>query len=153
MISYDAAQGRYKDQSIGDTPKVYSILVNDEPTKVVGVGCKNGGFYVLRADDGQIVDHTPIYTGPPTYPLSPEPDPRMKWTDKVALARPEAEEYLQAGCKFAGRCPFVMDVCRRVVPKDVVAEGRTVKCHLYDPAIPESDKRPEGASRPLQPVV
>jgi hypothetical protein len=37
-----------------------------------------------------------------------------------------------------------MDVCRRVVPNDVVAEGRTVKCHLYDPAIPEADKQPLG---------
>ena len=46
-----------------------------KPTKVVGVGCKNGGFYVLRAADGQILDHTPIYTGPPTYPLSPDAGP------------------------------------------------------------------------------
>jgi peptide/nickel transport system ATP-binding protein len=71
----------------------------------------------------------------------PEPDPRMRWTDKIALARPETEEYLQAGCKFAGRCPFVMNVCKDVAPNDVVAEGRMVKCHLYDPAIPEADKQ------------
>jgi hypothetical protein len=69
--------GRYKDQSIGDTPKIYTIPVSGTPTKVVGVGCKNGGFYVLRVDDGRLVDHTPIYTGPPAYPLSPTPDPRM----------------------------------------------------------------------------
>jgi peptide/nickel transport system ATP-binding protein len=98
--------------------------------------------------------------GKPLHPYTqilknsvPEPDPQMRWTDKIALARPEAEEYLQAGCKFAGRCPFVMDICRRVTPNDVIAEGRTVKCHLYDPTIPEMDKRPEGASIPLQPVV
>jgi peptide/nickel transport system ATP-binding protein len=79
--------------------------------------------------------------GKPLHPYTqilkssvPEPDPTLKWTDKIALARPETEEYLLTGCKFAGRCPFVMDVCRRVVPNDVVAEGRTVKCHLYDPA-------------------
>ena len=59
MRSYDPKEGRYKDQSIGDTPKVYTIPVDGKPTRVVGVGCKNGGFYVLRADDGRIVDHTP----------------------------------------------------------------------------------------------
>jgi peptide/nickel transport system ATP-binding protein len=82
----------------------------------------------------------------------PEPDPRLKWTDKIALARPETEEYLLTGCKFAGRCPLVMDICRRVVPKDVIAEGRIVKCHLYDPAIPEQDKRPDRVGIPLEPI-
>jgi peptide/nickel transport system ATP-binding protein len=98
--------------------------------------------------------------GKPLHPYTqilkhsiPEPDPQMKWTDKIALARPEAEEYLQAGCKFAGRCPFVMDICHRVAPNDVLAEGRTIKCHLYDPTIPEIDKRPEAVSIPLQPVA
>ena len=68
---------RYKDQSIGDTPKIYTIPMAGTPTKVVGVGCKNGGFYVLRADDGRLVTHTRIYTGPPTYPLTPEADRRV----------------------------------------------------------------------------
>src|SRR5262249_9715179 len=77
MRSYDPKDGLYKDQSIGDTPKIYAIPVSGKTTKVVGVGCKNGGFYVLNAADGQIVDHTPIYTGPPAYPLSPAPDKRM----------------------------------------------------------------------------
>ena len=82
----------------------------------------------------------------------PEPDPTLKWTDKIALARPEAEEYLLDGCKFAGRCPFVMDVCRRVVPRAVIAEGRAVKCHLYDPAISEADRQPERVGIPLEPI-
>lgn len=97
--------------------------------------------------------------GKPLHPYTqilkssvPEPDPTRKWADKVALARPETEEYLLAGCKFAGRCPFVMDVCRRVVPRDVVAEGRTVKCHLYDPSIPDAARQPERIGIPLQPV-
>jgi peptide/nickel transport system ATP-binding protein len=62
----------------------------------------------------------------------PEPDPNLKWRDKIALARSETEEYLQTGCKFAGRCPRVMEVCKTVAPKDVVAKDRTVKCHLYN---------------------
>jgi peptide/nickel transport system ATP-binding protein len=62
----------------------------------------------------------------------PEPDPNLKWHDKIALVRSETEEYLQTGCKFAGRCPRVLDICKSVVPKDMVADGRTVKCHLYN---------------------
>ena len=53
MRAYDPKEGRYKDQSIGDTPKIYTIPLEGKPTKVVGVGCKNGGFYVLRAADGR----------------------------------------------------------------------------------------------------
>ena len=68
MRSYDPKEGRYKDQSIGDTPKVYTIPVEGKPTKVVGVGCKNGGFYVLRADDGRIVAHTPDLHRPADVP-------------------------------------------------------------------------------------
>jgi peptide/nickel transport system ATP-binding protein len=79
----------------------------------------------------------------------PEPDPTLKWQSKVALARPEAEEYLQTGCKFAGRCPFVMDICTQVVPKDLVVDGQMIKCHLYDPALP-AGQRPE--ARPHIPL-
>ena len=96
MRSYDPKEGRYKDQSIGDTPKIYTILVNGRATKVVGAGCKNGGFYVMRASDGQMLEHTPIYTGPPTYPLSPEPDARM-------LALPSCIGGLQTGCATDGQ--------------------------------------------------
>jgi polyvinyl alcohol dehydrogenase (cytochrome) len=99
MRSYDPKEGRYKDQSIGDTPKVYTIPVEGQPTRVVGVGCKNGGFYVLRADDGRIIAHTPLYTGPPSYPLSPKPDRRM-------LALPSAIGGLQTGCATDGRTIF-----------------------------------------------
>ncbi len=99
MRSYDPKEGRYKDQAVGDTPKIYTILVDGKPVKVVGVGCKNGGFYVLKAADGRMLEHTPIYTGPPTYPLSPEPDRRM-------LALPSCIGGLQTGCATDGRTIF-----------------------------------------------
>jgi oligopeptide/dipeptide ABC transporter ATP-binding protein len=36
------------------------------------------------------------------------------------------------GCRFAARCPFVMDVCREVVPPEVAfGDGVRVACHLY----------------------
>jgi peptide/nickel transport system ATP-binding protein len=97
--------------------------------------------------------------GSPLHPYTqilkssvPEPDPRMRWHDKIALARPETEEYLQVGCKFAGRCPQVMDVCTRVEPQNVLVEGRMVKCHLYDQAQLSSASQRDIASIPLQPV-
>ncbi len=99
MRSYDPKEGRHKDQSIGDTPKVYTIPVNGKTTRVVGAGCKDGGFYVLRASDGKVLDHTPLYTGPPTYPLSPTPDPRM-------LALPSCIGGLQTGCATDGTTIF-----------------------------------------------
>jgi outer membrane protein assembly factor BamB len=99
MRGYDPKEGRYKDQSIGDTPKIYTITVDGKPTKVVGVGCKNGGFYVLRAADGRLLEHTPIYTGPPTYPLDPKPDRRM-------LALPSVIGGLQTGCATDGETIF-----------------------------------------------
>lgn len=95
MRAYDPEKGQYKDQAIGDTPKIYTMTVDGVSTKAVGAGCKNGGFYVLRADNGQIVAQTPIYTGPPTYPLEPKPEPRI-------LALPSCIGGLQTGCATDG---------------------------------------------------
>jgi polyvinyl alcohol dehydrogenase (cytochrome) len=113
--SYDPKDGRYKDQSIGDTPKMYTLPADGTPTKVVGVGCKNGGFYVLRAADGRVLDHTPLYTGPPTYPLSPKPDPRV-------LALPSCIGGLQTGCAFDGRTVFTNGIdCVRLASQEKAA--------------------------------
>ncbi len=39
-----------------------------------------------------------------------------------------------AGCRFHPRCPFVMDVCREVVPPEVrFPDGVRVACHLHPP--------------------
>ena len=74
---YDPKEGGTRTSRSATLPRSIRSPSKGKPTKVVGDGCKNGGFYVLRASDGQMLDHTPIYTGPPTYPLSPEPDRRM----------------------------------------------------------------------------
>ncbi|HSM91708.1 MAG TPA: ABC transporter ATP-binding protein [Anaeromyxobacteraceae bacterium] len=40
---------------------------------------------------------------------------------------------LAPGCRFAGRCPFVMDVCRAKDPEwREIEPGRFVSCFLYD---------------------
>jgi peptide/nickel transport system ATP-binding protein len=61
----------------------------------------------------------------------PEADPKKKWTSTVTLVELEHEEYLRKGCKFAGRCPVVMDVCKDVVPEDITVDDVLVKCHKY----------------------
>ncbi|HMK84293.1 MAG TPA: oligopeptide/dipeptide ABC transporter ATP-binding protein, partial [Candidatus Bathyarchaeia archaeon] len=36
------------------------------------------------------------------------------------------------GCKFAPRCPRVMDICSRQRPSIAIAENHKVSCFLYD---------------------
>jgi peptide/nickel transport system ATP-binding protein len=61
----------------------------------------------------------------------PEADPKRRWVGEIKLTDTEQDEYLQQGCRFAGRCPLVMDVCRRVAPPDIYVEDVLVKCHKY----------------------
>ena len=61
----------------------------------------------------------------------PEADPARRWEGRVQLSDSEEEEYLVQGCKFAGRCPQVMDICRLEVPLDLTVDDALVKCHLY----------------------
>ena len=61
----------------------------------------------------------------------PEADPRKRWTTKMELSESEQEEYLRVGCKFAGRCPRVMERCKGEAPKDISVDDVLVKCFLY----------------------
>ncbi|RIK57574.1 MAG: peptide ABC transporter ATP-binding protein [Chloroflexi bacterium] len=92
---------------------------------------------------GWIVESGPVerVLGNPLHPYTqllkgsiPLADPDRRWDEKADLAPMDIEEYTRAGCRFADRCPHVMDICRRQVPPDYEVEGRTVKCFLYDPA-------------------
>jgi polyvinyl alcohol dehydrogenase (cytochrome) len=101
MCGYDATTGLYKDQSIGDTPKIYWLLVNGVWRRVIGFGCKNGGFYILDAATGEVLFHTPVYTGPPVHPppTAPQLDPRT-------LALPGGMGGLQTGCATDGKAIY-----------------------------------------------
>jgi len=61
----------------------------------------------------------------------PQADPKKRWTTTVTLSELEQEEYQRQGCKFAGRCPDVMDICKGVVPADIRIDDVLVKCHKY----------------------
>lgn len=91
---------------------------------------------------GYIVESGPVedVLERPLHPYSqllkesvPEPEPKEKeaWTKEITLGATEVKEYGRVGCKFAGRCPQVMDICRQVDPPDVQVDLRTVKCYLY----------------------
>lgn len=61
----------------------------------------------------------------------PQADPRKRWSDTVSLTELEQDEYLRKGCKFAGRCPVVMEKCKTQIPANIDVDGTLVKCHLY----------------------
>ncbi len=90
---------------------------------------------------GWIVEMGPVeqVLGNPLHPYTqnlkesiPEADPDKTWQDRINLADMETDEYSRTGCKFANRCPAVMDVCRHQVPGNYIREGRMVKCFLYE---------------------
>jgi glucose dehydrogenase len=114
LRAYDPRTG-YKDQSIGDTPKIYTITVDGKRRKVVGCGCKNGGFYLLDAETGDILRHTPIYTGPPVHPPPSPPD-----LDPRTLALPSSMGGLQTGCATDGNAIYTngIDILRLATNSD-----------------------------------
>src|SRR5262249_50534350 len=112
MRAYDPEAGRYLDLSIGDTPRVFTIMWNGMPTLVIGFGCKNGGVYIVRAPDGMILAHTPPHNRPPTHP--PHPPPHKP---TLATPRPISAHWL---------CPAQSAACRPVVPTTASACIRTV---------------------------
>ena len=77
----------------------YSIADGDRSRRVVGVGCKDGVFYVLDATDGAIIHHTPKYTAPPANPPDPAPDP-------ATIALPSPAGGIQTGCAFDGHAVY-----------------------------------------------
>lgn len=73
---------------------------------------------------------------------NPEPDPRAERQRATIPIRGEITSPINigAGCRFAGRCPKVMEQCRKITPKLEIIESdssqatRSVACHLFGPA-------------------
>jgi peptide/nickel transport system ATP-binding protein len=68
----------------------------------------------------------------------PWPDINRKWGQTEIVAREQEHGSTETGCKFASRCPFVMDKCRQALPPLYrVADKQAASCYLYDqqPAI------------------
>ena len=66
---------------------------------------------------------------------NPEPDPKLERGRPSTAIQGEIPSPVNvpAGCRFANRCPKVMDVCRQVTPQLIPLKEltRQVACHLY----------------------
>ncbi len=89
---------------------------------------------------GWVVELGPVekVLGTPLHPYTQllkssilEPDPTRKTRLEVPLSAGDVRDDAREGCRFASRCPRVLDVCRRVAPRDTIVDGRMVKCHLF----------------------
>jgi peptide/nickel transport system ATP-binding protein len=109
---------------------------------------------------GYVVESGPVeeVLGNPMHPYTqllkesvPDPQPKEKaaWAKHITLGATEVKEYSRVGCKFAGRCPHVMQICRQVDPPDVQVNQQTVKCYLYT----EHAGRPEPTEAQDAPVA
>ena len=70
---------------------------------------------------------------------NPQPDPKAERARASVPIQGEIASPVNIGpgCRFAKRCPRVMDVCRAVTPQLRAVSGmaeRRVACHLYEPA-------------------
>jgi peptide/nickel transport system ATP-binding protein len=90
---------------------------------------------------GQVVEHgmTEDVLQAPLHPytkllLSAVPNPEAGLQTRRVEARGEVPSIIDPmpGCRFAPRCPFVMDDCRSITP-ELGKEGtkQWVRCHLY----------------------
>ncbi len=66
---------------------------------------------------------------------NPEPDPELERSRPSTAIQGEIPSPVNvpAGCRFANRCPKVMDVCKKVTPQLIQLKDveRQVACHLY----------------------
>ncbi len=89
---------------------------------------------------GNIVELGPVekVLGNPLHPYTkllqksiPEPTLKSHWEEEIKLSTMEEKEFTMRGCKFAGRCPEVKDICINKEPQEFLVDERIVKCHLY----------------------
>ncbi len=63
----------------------------------------------------------------------PWPDPSLEWGDiDIIIPKSKISDFELKGCKFAPRCPHVMDICHTARPHLYrVGENRVAACYLY----------------------
>lgn len=89
---------------------------------------------------GNIIEYGPsdLVLTQPLHPytellMSSVPRVDKKWQEDIKLSGIEVKEYESTGCKFALRCPYAKDVCKKTRPKIVRTEdGREVMCFKYE---------------------
>jgi oligopeptide/dipeptide ABC transporter ATP-binding protein len=67
---------------------------------------------------------------------NPEPNPQLERNRPSTTIQGEIPSPVNvpAGCRFANRCPKVLDQCRTVTPELIPLKdiNRQVACHLYN---------------------
>ena len=89
---------------------------------------------------GNIIEYGPsdLVLTKPLHPytellMSSVPRVDKKWEKDIKLSGIEVKEYESAGCKFALRCPYAQDICKKSRPKVVkTKDGREVMCFKYE---------------------
>ena len=124
-------------QKLRDEQKVSVIYITHDLATAYYISDRIGIMlrgYVVESGPVEDVLERPVH--PYTQLLKesvpdPAPKERESWAKHIALGTTEVKEYGRIGCKFAGRCPHVMDICRKADPPDVQVGQQTVKCYLY----------------------
>lgn len=90
---------------------------------------------------GRIVETAPkkMFFANPSHPYTkiliasvPKPDPFNRQELAVVSGDIPSPLHLPVGCRFASRCPAVMDICTQKPPPNVnLAQDHWVECHLY----------------------
>lgn len=61
-----------------------------------------------------------------------DPNRRESYMRPIKLSQIEEKEFLTAGCKFAPRCPKVIEKCWKVKPPEIHIDNRVLTCWLYE---------------------
>ena len=61
----------------------------------------------------------------------PSPDPEKAWGEDTSSASDISGAPSAVGCRFASRCPFVMDECRQIEPPRFHVGNAAVACFLF----------------------
>ena len=65
----------------------------------------------------------------------PLPNPKLHWGQREMQARQNSKQLAADSCRFADRCPQVMEICRKQMPPLYQTDARrVVACYLYDKA-------------------
>ncbi|MCS7220788.1 MAG: ABC transporter ATP-binding protein [Anaerolineae bacterium] len=63
----------------------------------------------------------------------PWPDLKRRWGQTQTIIREDVSTETNRGCKFANRCSYAMDQCRKIPPPLFQTESqRAVACYLYE---------------------
>ena len=92
--------------------------------------------YIATLYRGNLIEYGPAkeIMDNPAHPytellMTAVPRVGEKWEEAVALPDMEENEYALTSCKFAPRCPYATEACRRTRPNMMLSEeGRKVLC-------------------------